>query len=136
MVPLRDRYFASPGTLPTAGRHTYVSKSKSSIPKIYALFNEFNSTNNFRQSSTFVSSSASNTLPFPAPPGCSTLGSTVHSLIVSTERPASMSALPKASSAISMPSQLFFSARPSNGDADACTPLSPLLGTDLSPSSV
>lgn len=100
------------------------------------LFNPFNSTNFAKHSSASISSNASNTLPFPAPPGCSTLGSTDHSLIVSGERPPAMRARPKVSLAMSIPSQLDFSARPSKGDALACTPLSPLLGTDFSPSSL
>ena len=50
-----------------------------------------------------------------------TCGSLDHFLMVSSGTPAASSALPKVSSAIATPSQLVRSARPSNGEAEACT---------------
>jgi len=62
-----------------------------------------------------------------------TCGSTDHALIVSIGMPAARRADPKGSEAQSAPSQFIRSARASNGDADACTPLSPTSGADASP---
>ena len=64
-----------------------------------------------------------------------TCGSTVQALSISSPMPASRSTLPNGSSAISDPSQLQRSAKPSNGDADAWTPLSPVFGSASRPSS-
>eukprot|EP00966_Prymnesium_polylepis_P158616 3666404-Prymnesium_polylepis.1 len=64
-----------------------------------------------------------------------TCGSDDHFLIVASGTPAASSALPNGSSAIVPASQLVRSARPSKGDADACTALSPPLHGALSPSS-
>ena len=52
-------------------------------------------------------------------------------LIVSAEMPCAMSALPKMSVVTSALSQLARSAKPSRGDADACTPFSPVVGTPM-----
>ena len=70
----------------------------------------------------------------PIPPPRSTCGSLDHFLMVSSGMPAASSTLPNGSSAIATPSQLVRSARPSNGDADACTALSPPLHGAFSPS--
>ena len=63
-----------------------------------------------------------------------TCGSLDHFLMVASGMPAASSTLPNGSSAIATPSQLVRSARPSNGDADACTALSPPLHGAFSPS--
>ena len=96
--------------------------------------NLFNSTSFARQSSTSISSRASKTLPF-SPPGSATLGSTDQAEIVSLDRPASRSAFPKLSFSTFWLSQFAFSARPSKGEAEAWTPLSPLFGLLVRPNS-
>ena len=55
-------------------------------------------------------------------------------MMVSLVMPDESIALPKASSSSLAPIQFRRSARASKGDADACTPLSPTLGSDLRPS--
>ena len=67
-------------------------------------------------------------------PSNSTCGSFVHAMILSFGIPASSIALPKSSPSSVAPIQLSRSASASNGDADACTPLSPTFGSLLSPS--
>ena len=69
------------------------------------MLRPFNSTNLAKQSSTFISSKASNTLPI-FPPGKVTRGSTDHSSIVFLESPESMSAFANASVSEEAPSQL------------------------------
>lgn len=70
-----------------------------------SAFKPFNSTNFAKQSSTSISSRASNTLPL-SPPGNVTRGSTDHSSIVFLESPDLRSALPNGSVPEDAPSQL------------------------------
>merc|ERR1719218_397207 len=69
------------------------------------------------------------------PLGSSTRASRHHSFMIDSDTPPSRSAAPKASSDIRFPNQFTFSARPSNGDAEAWTPLFPLSQPEESPSS-
>merc|ERR1712085_21500 len=59
-------------------------------------------------------------------------GSSVHCLIIFNGTPLASKALPKLSPVNEAPSQLERSANASKGLADACTPLSPVLGSALS----
>merc|ERR1712176_392574 len=81
-----------------------------------------------------MSSSASNTDPFD-PAGSKTWGSFDHALIRSSFIPQLISFLPNGSSLIDVSSQLVRSASPSNGDAEAWTPLSEPSGDAFKPSS-
>mmetsp|Transcript_63023 Transcript_63023/g.104057 ORF Transcript_63023/g.104057 Transcript_63023/m.104057 type:complete len:201 (+) Transcript_63023:1020-1622(+) len=69
-------------------------------------------------------------------PSSSTLGSLDHSTMVSLGMPASSRALPNPSDSMSAPTQFILSNKPSNGDALACTPLSPTLGSESRPRSL
>ena len=69
----------------------------------------------------------------PFPSGCVTTGSRIHFASVASSKPSAMIAAPNASSLGLTCSQFIFSARPSKGDADAWTPLSPVFGSPLKP---
>merc|ERR1712100_376901 len=86
-----------------------------------------------RQSSASMSSRASKMLPCLSPRF--TCGSTDHALMVSMGTSSSSIKRPKRSLKIGMPIQLLRSAKASNGLAEACTPLSPTLGSDFKPRS-
>mmetsp|Transcript_48503 Transcript_48503/g.128101 ORF Transcript_48503/g.128101 Transcript_48503/m.128101 type:complete len:206 (-) Transcript_48503:198-815(-) len=86
-----------------------------------------------RQVPTSRSSSASKTPRFL--PSTSTSQSPNQASSVSCRRPLSSRACPKGSWATCKPSQLTLSASPSKGLAEACSPLSPVSGQLLSPSS-
>merc|ERR1719329_193414 len=74
-----------------------------------------------------LSSRASQMEPF-LPPSSFTCGSTDQALMVSSVTPALVNALQYESLLHRTSNQFIRSQRASNGDADACTPLSPTLG--------
>mmetsp|Transcript_56799 Transcript_56799/g.183999 ORF Transcript_56799/g.183999 Transcript_56799/m.183999 type:complete len:220 (+) Transcript_56799:2570-3229(+) len=98
-----------------------------------ASFSAARETSLLRHALASMSSSWSKTDPC-LPSSTATCGSTDHALTIDSDMPAASIRLPKTSSGIAMPSQLLRSAKPSKGDAEACTPLSLTSGTILSPS--